>query len=93
MKNLSTPLKDRVLRYDGTLLMDTDANARVGSQYAHLVQDLRLNDVETGQFEQDVGKPQRELTAYRASRLYPFVLVTHLHREHALQSWKMASQK
>ena len=81
-----------VLRYDGTLLMDTEASARVGSQHEYIVRDLRLTEIEAGQFEQDTGEAQRELTAYRASRLYPFVVMAHLHRDQALQSWRTAGQ-
>ena len=79
-----------VLRYDGTLLIDTGTDGQVGAQHGDLVQQLRLTEVEAGQFEQNVGQPQRELTAYRVSRLYPLVVIAHLHREHALASWQVA---
>ncbi|MDO8249534.1 MAG: EAL domain-containing protein [Rhodoferax sp.] len=77
-----------VLRYDGTLLLDTDPAALAGSLHAYVVRDLRLTAVESGQFEQDDGDGRQLLTAFRASRLYPFVVVTHLHREAALQPWR-----
>ena len=81
-----------VLRFDGTLLMDSDLNARVGSAYTYVVRDLNLNEIETGEFEQDYGEHGQVLTGYRASRLYPFVVVTHFQRERALAQWRRESQ-
>ncbi|WP_198674772.1 EAL domain-containing protein [Rhodoferax ferrireducens] len=77
-----------ILRYDGTLLLDTDPTALPGSLHADVVRDLRLTAVESGKFEQTYGNGRQFLTAFRASHLYPFVVVTHLHREAALQSWR-----
>ena len=77
-----------VLRYDGTLLMDTDPTALAGSLHAYVVRSLRLTEVESGRLEQDYGNERHMLTAFRASHLYPFVIVTHLHRETALQPWQ-----
>ncbi|WP_296498922.1 PAS domain S-box protein [Rhodoferax sp.] len=77
-----------VLLFDGTLLMDTDPTALAGSLHAYVVRSLRLTEVESGRLEQDYGNDHHVLTAFRASRLYPFVVVTHLHRETALQPWQ-----
>ncbi|MDO8989519.1 MAG: EAL domain-containing protein [Sideroxyarcus sp.] len=77
-----------VLRYDGTMLMNTDPDARIGSLHAYVVRDLKLSEVEAGRFEQDFGNGRRELTAYRSSRLYPFVVVTHIHPAYALRKWQ-----
>jgi PAS domain S-box-containing protein len=77
-----------VMRYDGLLLMDTNIKARVGTLLTKEVRDLRLPEVESGRFQQDLGHGQGELTAYRASRLYPFVVLTHIDRTHALQKWQ-----
>ncbi len=76
-----------ILRYDGTLLMSTDPSARAGSQHEDVVSQLHLADTESGSFEKDFGHPQQELTSFRSSRLYPFVVITHLHRDYALQNW------
>ncbi len=76
-----------ILRYDGVLLMSTDPSARAGSLHADVVTQLHLADTESGSFEKDFGHPQPELTSFRASRLYPFVAITHLHRSYALQNW------
>jgi diguanylate cyclase (GGDEF)-like protein/PAS domain S-box-containing protein len=74
-----------ILRYDGTLLLSTDPLSRPGSLYD--VSGLRLADVESGEFLDDSGAGQKRLTAFRVSRLYPLVLLTHVEREYALRHW------
>lgn len=76
-----------VLRYDGTVLMGTGLDVRVGSSNERIVKDLGLGTVESGTFEQGAEDTAATLTAFRASRLYPFVVVTRLSRDHALQQW------
>lgn len=77
-----------ILRYDGALLMSTNPSARAGSQHEDVVSQLHLADTESGSFEKDFGHAQHELTSFRSSRLYPFVVITHLHRDYALQNWR-----
>jgi diguanylate cyclase (GGDEF)-like protein/PAS domain S-box-containing protein len=77
-----------VLRYDGTLLMDTDPTARIGAVEDFVAHDLKLSEIESGKFEQGLNNGRRELTAYRSSRLYPFVVVTHIHPAYALRKWQ-----
>jgi PAS domain S-box-containing protein len=77
-----------VRRYDGTLLMDSDSNARVGSVDDYVALGLKLNEVESGEFELNSDTRGQVLVAYRASRLYPFVIVTHYQRDQALASWQ-----
>ena len=72
-----------ILRYDGTLLMSTDPAQRPGT--LNDVRRLRLEQVESGEYEQD---GERALTAFRASRLYPLVLLTHVDRDYALRHWR-----
>ena len=81
-----------VLLYDGTLLMDTDPSKSIGAVHEFIEQDMRLAEIESGKFEEMFGNGQHELTSYRASRLYPFVIVTHLHREFALRQWQTESK-
>lgn len=76
-----------VMRYDGTLLMGTGPDVRAGASYKELVSAFQLGSVESGIFEQTAGDTAATLTAFRASRLYPFVVVTRLNRDHALQPW------
>lgn len=77
-----------VFRYDGTLLMDSDLDARVGSLNEFAAHGLNLSENESGEFELDSDQHGRVLMAYRASRLYPLVIVTHYQREHALEGWQ-----
>jgi len=76
-----------ILRYDGTLLMSTDASKRPGSLQDYVARDLRLGEVESGQFEQNTDGKLSTLTAFRASRLYPVLVVTHLKSDFALRTW------
>jgi hypothetical protein len=78
-----------VLRYDGTLLMDSSPGGQAGSLREYVLRDLRLAEVEFGQFEQGSDKDRHALTAFRASHLYPFVVVVHLDRQHALRPWRI----
>jgi diguanylate cyclase (GGDEF)-like protein/PAS domain S-box-containing protein len=78
----------KVLRYDGTILMDTDPAGRIGAIHDYVVRDLKLSEVESGKFEQVFHDGRRELTAYRSSRLYPFVVITHIHPAYALRKWQ-----
>ena len=77
-----------VLLYDGTLLLGTAADARAGASYAQTLGELQLNKVESGSFEQPSQEAGTALTAFRASRLYPFVVITRLPRDHTLQKWR-----
>lgn len=74
----------QVLRYDGILLMDT----RPGALRTFVVEDLRLDQREFGHLERDLGSGYPEPASFRSSRLYPFVVVTRLNRERALQQWR-----
>jgi diguanylate cyclase (GGDEF)-like protein/PAS domain S-box-containing protein len=80
--------KVEVVRYDGTLLMSTDPAQLPGSLHEYVVSRLRLPEVEFGSFEQDYGDDRQTLTSFRASRLYPLVIVTHIRREFALRRWQ-----
>jgi diguanylate cyclase (GGDEF)-like protein/PAS domain S-box-containing protein len=81
-----------VRRYDGTLLMSTDPGRHPGSLHHEGVPDLRLADVESGEFEQDFGDGHPSLNAFRASRLYPFVVITQIDREHTLRNWRVEAK-
>lgn len=77
-----------VLRYDGSLLLSTDATQLPGAVHDYVTRDLRLAEVEFGQFEQDSPGNQTLLMAFRASRLYPVVVVTRVKRDYALRHWQ-----
>ncbi len=74
-----------VLLYDGTVLMDTDPASRIGLAHKFLESRLQLDESESGNFEEALSNGRHVLTSYRASRLYPFVVVTHIQRAHALR--------
>ena len=76
-----------VLRFDGTHLMATNPETPVGALHRDVVRALGLPEIESGTFEFARDDHPKTLTAFRASRLYPFVLLTHLDRGYALQSW------
>jgi diguanylate cyclase (GGDEF)-like protein/PAS domain S-box-containing protein len=77
-----------VLLYDGTLLLGTSPDARAGTSHAQTIRALQLNTQESGSFEQPSHGAGTALTAYRASRLYPFVVITRLDRDQVLQAWR-----
>ncbi len=77
-----------VLRYDGTLLMANDPTARVGTINADDLSLLKLTESEHGRFQHESAHARAALSTFRASPLYPFIVVTHLYRDKALQGWK-----
>jgi diguanylate cyclase (GGDEF)-like protein/PAS domain S-box-containing protein len=77
-----------VLRYDGTVLISTDSARIPGAVYDYVTRNLRLSELEFGQYEEISGANQALLTAFRASRLYPLVVVTQLKRDYALRHWQ-----
>lgn len=77
-----------VLLYDGTLLLGSAADTRAGSSHAHSVQSMQLSTTESGSFAQSDGAQPATLNAFRASRLYPLVVVTHIDQAGALQAWQ-----
>ena len=94
------PLVQKVTTLEGTvtLLMTTTVSGKPGSLLDAAVNAFHLAETEFGQFEQEsVGAslappaPRPTLTAFRASRLYPVVVVTRIDREYALRNWKTAS--
>ena len=83
-----------ILRYDGTLLMTTAPDGQPGRLQDDAIRAFKLDDTEFGQFEQEstaAGAAHSSLTSYRASRLYPVVVVTRIDRDYALRNWKTAS--
>ncbi len=77
-----------IIRYDGIMLMSTDPDERPGVLRNYVVRELKLADHEIGEFVQTLENGQRVLTSFRASRLYPFVIVTHVKQNWALRYWR-----
>ena len=86
-----------ILRYDGTLLMTTAPDGQPGRLQDNAIHAFNLAETEFGQFEQTSaasaasGSARTTLTSYRASRLYPVVVVTGIDRDYALRNWKTAT--
>jgi diguanylate cyclase (GGDEF)-like protein/PAS domain S-box-containing protein len=77
------------LRYDGMLLLATDVRKRPGAFEKDVKPILdRLAQSEIGQFEQRLSDGRAVLTAYRASRIYPFIIVMHRDLKLALAGWR-----
>lgn len=77
-----------LLRDDGTLLLSSDAKRKPGTRNNGDAFPGRMTGAEFGQFEQRLEDGRRVLTAYRASRAYPFVIAVHLDKEHGLAAWR-----
>ncbi|MGM8061187.1 bifunctional diguanylate cyclase/phosphodiesterase [Vogesella indigofera] len=75
-----------LLRYDGSVLArSNDSLPTTG--YSAMLQS-RLAQSEADRFEEPLGDGRLALTAYRASRAYPFIIVVRLDRELALGKWR-----
>lgn len=81
-----------VLRYDGSVLLSSDPNTRIGSSQATLVNDERMNDRLQGFIQHIHNEKITSLCAYRASRLFPFIVLTHLDENKALAAWRQSTQ-
>jgi PAS domain S-box-containing protein len=78
----------QLLRYDGRLLLSTDEAERPGMLNSSDGVPARMAENEAGRFEESTENGRALLTAYRASRAYPFVLVVRLDKERALALWR-----
>ena len=75
-----------LLRYDGSVLArSNDSLPTTG--YSAMLQS-RLAQSEADRFEEPLSNGRLALTAYRASRAYPFIIVVRLDRELALGKWR-----
>jgi len=81
-----------VARLDGSLLITTGSQTSAAAPWQSTAEKaLRFNELEFGQFEQFKPTPDggwHMLTAYRVSSVYPFVVMTHLKRDHVLQRFR-----
>jgi PAS domain S-box-containing protein len=74
-----------LLRYDGIVLLSTDEKQKPGALSRGVG---RIAREEFGQFEQQLDDGRAVLTAYRASRTYPFLIVVHLEKQSSLAGWR-----
>ncbi len=78
----------QLLRYDGSLLLSSDdQGAPLGQYRSHGIPD-RVATSEAGYFTESLADGRIMLTAYRASRAYPFILVVRLDKDYALAGWR-----
>jgi PAS domain S-box-containing protein len=77
-----------LLRYDGVLLLATDEKQKPGIFMGDDSILGRIAQEEIGRFEQRLGDGRAVLTAYRASRAFPFVIVVHLDKQNGLAGWR-----
>ncbi len=82
----------QVLLYDGTLLLDTDQSKAAGELLGPLLERLQLPGKESGEFVSATPDGDATLTSFRASSLYPLVVVTHLDRDVALAQWRTSAR-
>lgn len=78
----------QLLRYDGTLLLSTSETDRPGLPGNSGTILASMTESEYGRFEERLENGRDMLTAYRASRAYPFVLVVRFDKEMALAVWR-----
>lgn len=82
-----------LLRYDGMLLLSTDTRRKPGSSNNGDLLAGRIASEDIGRFEQVLDDGRAVLTAYRASRAYPFVIVVHLDKENGLAGWRREAER
>jgi diguanylate cyclase (GGDEF)-like protein/PAS domain S-box-containing protein len=81
-----------ILRYDGTLLMSTKLQASPGALQPEVGRRLLSGESEAGTYTQTDAQGRAQLTAFRASRLYPFVALAQLDRDPVLAPWRTEVQ-
>ena len=75
-----------LLRPDGSLLLSTAQNFIPGHKHNEDVTQ-RLEAAESGRLTQSTSTGLEWLTAYRASRHFPAIVVVHLNKQHLLAAW------
>ncbi len=82
-----------LLRYDMVVLLSTGDHEKPGMSYAGKELRALLPQTEIVQFEEKTGREYAAFTAFRATRQYPLLVVTHLRRDSALDSWRNESRR
>ena len=84
------------LRYDGFNLLSSDPGGAPAASVASPASQAllaRLAQGEFGQFAQTLDDGRASLTAYRASALFPAVVVVHMDRHHILDAWRAEARQ
>jgi len=88
--NHISPQQGRVslLRYDGSLLLSTDPDAASGPSHRPSRLLARLAQTDADHYREQQADGVMLLSAYRASRAYPFVVSVQLNEAQALADWR-----
>lgn len=82
-----------ILRYDGTPLLFTGEKKQLGDNSRNESFVSGLGEREFGRLEQLENRDLPRLVSYRASRIFPLVVVTRIDRNQALEQWKKERQR
>lgn len=82
-----------VLRYDRFILLTSGEPSTPGMLHPDRQLAQILREAEIGRYRSRQEGSEETFTAFRASRPYPFLVVTHLHRERALANWRQESRR
>ncbi|WP_174874615.1 bifunctional diguanylate cyclase/phosphodiesterase [Vogesella oryzae] len=75
-----------LLRYDGSLLIRSNPQP-AATVYSPALR-IRLAQSEAGSFTEQLADGRQLITAYRASRVYPFIIAVRLDRQQILANWR-----
>lgn len=82
-----------ILRYDRMLLLTSGDVQGPGTIHRDGQLAEALRDAEIGQYQSETNGRGATFAAYRASRQFPLLVVTHRYRERALASWRQESRR
>jgi PAS domain S-box-containing protein len=80
-----------VLRFDGIQLLHSGPDVALGAMQNSTISELGLPEREVGRLEQTLADGQLYLSAFRASSIFPVVVVTKVRGESALERWHTES--
>lgn len=80
-----------ILRYDRLTLMTSGKLSLPGEQHPDKIIAQMLRESEIGSYQGGKEGHQETFTAFRVSRQFPLMVVTHLYRDRALENWQRES--
>ncbi len=80
-----------ILRYDRLILMTSGELSLPGEQHPDQSIAQMLQESEIGRYQGGKEGRQKTFTAFRVSRQFPLLVVTHLYRDRALENWQRES--
>jgi diguanylate cyclase (GGDEF)-like protein/PAS domain S-box-containing protein len=80
-----------ILRYDRVVLLTSGEASAPGKIHPDRLLAQMLLESEIGHYQGDGGGQGQALTAFRVSRQFPLLVVTHLRRDQALANWRQES--